>query len=494
MLYPRELFAIRRRRPLIRQRSRTFLLKSSRIPQRSRFAPPEPHTPRTENLTIALFPRSFRKIYPEAVRAEGCYIFTADGRKILDACGGAAVVSIGHGVASVAEAIGEQARTLAYVHSSHFTNRPSAELARRLLALAPRNFRESSDGPGRVLFTSGGSEATETALKLCRQFFLERNEPSRSKFISRAQSYHGATLGALALSGNVKRRAPFAPLLPESHHIAPCYCYRCPLHLEYPSCGIACADELDKKIRELGPENVAAFFVEPISGATLGAVAPPPEYLPRIAEICRRHSILLVADEVMTGMGRTGKNFAVDHWNVEPDIILVGKGIASGYAPLGALIITGKIASAIERGSGAFLHGFTYSAHPVSAAAGLAVLDYIAEKNLFARVVPAGLELLRALEPLRELPIVGDIRGTGLLLGIEFVRDKKSRQPFDHALNIASRVYDAALRRGVLTYPIQGCADGTGGDHLLFAPPFTISSAEIRQLADALYASISELT
>ena len=436
------------------------------------------------------------------MRAEGCYIFTADGRKILDACGGAAVVSIGHGVASVAQAIAEQARTLAYVHSSQFATRASAELASRLLALAPRNFRESPDGFGRVLFTSGGSEATETALKLCRQFFLERGEPSRARFISRAQSYHGATLGALALSGNLKRRAPFAPLLPESHHIAPCYCYRCPLHLQYPSCGISCADELDKKIRELGSENVAAFFLEPISGATLGAAAPPPEYLPRIAEICRRHNILFVADEVMTGMGRTGKNFAIEHASVhgkvEPDIILVGKGIASGYAPLGAVIISGKIASAIERGSGAFLHGFTYSAHPVSAAAGLAVLDYIAEKNLFARVAPTGLELLSALKPLRELPIVGpsvgDVRGTGLLLGIEFVREKTTREPFDPAMNIASRIADAVLRRGVLTYPIQGCADGFRGDHILLAPPFTISSAEIHQLADALHASISEVS
>lgn len=453
-----------------------------------------PNDPPSDDLTAALFPRSFRKSYSEAVRAEGCHIFTADGRKILDACGGAAVVSIGHGVSSVADAIAEQARSLAYIHSSQFTTRASAKLACRLLALPPPNFRESPDGPGRVLFTSGGSEATETALKLCRQFFLERGEPSRAKFISRAQSYHGATLGALALSGNVKRRTPFAPLLPESHHIAPCYCYRCPLNLQYPSCGVACADELDKKIRELGSANVAAFFLEPISGATLGAVAPPPEYLPRIAEICRRHNILLVADEVMTGMGRTGANFAVDHWKVQPDIILVGKGIASGYAPLGAVIVSGKIASAIQRGSGSFLHGFTYSAHPVSAAAGLAVLDYIAEKNLFARVAPAGLELLRALDPLRDLPIVGDIRGSGLLLGVEFVRDKKSREPFDPAVNIASRISDAALRRDVLTYPIQGCADGLRGDHLLLAPPFTISSAEIRELADALRASISHIS
>ncbi|HLW82165.1 MAG TPA: aspartate aminotransferase family protein [Candidatus Acidoferrales bacterium] len=456
----------------------------------------------TKKLTPALFPRSFRKTYPEVVHGEGCFLFTRDGKKILDASGGAAVVSIGHGAASVAHAIAAQARSLAYVHSSQFTTRAAAELARRLLALAPPNFHDSADGPGRVLFTSGGSEAAETALKLCRQFFLECNEPLRTKFISRAQSYHGATLGALALSGNVKRRAPFLPLVPEANHIVPCYCYRCPLDLQYPSCAVACADDLENKIRALGAENVAAFFVEPISGATLGAVAPPPEYLPRIAEICRRNHILLVADEVMTGMGRTGKNFAVDHWDVEPDIILVGKGIASGYAPLGAVLVTGRIASAIERGSGAFLHGFTYSAHPVSAAAGLAVLDYIAEKSLFARVAPAGRELLRALEPLRELPIarsiVGDVRGTGLLLGIEFVRPlgqtAKMPEPFDPSANIATRVYDAALRRGVLTYPIQGCADGLRGDHILLAPPFTISSYEISFLANSLLESVTEVS
>lgn len=417
-----------------------------------------PGKAQSEKITDALFPRSFRKQYPEAVRGEGCFIFTADGRKILDACGGAAVVSIGYGVESVARAISEQARTLPYAHSSHFSTRPAAEFAERLLALAPPNFRDSADGPGRVFFTSGGSEAAETALKICRQYFLERGQPQRTQFISRQQSYHGATLGALALSGNVKRRAPFLPLLQDWPHIVPCYCYRCPLDLHYPECGVACADDLARQIAAVSAQKVAAFFVEPVSGATLGAAAPPPEYLPRIAEICRQNDILLVADEVMTGIGRTGKNFAVDHGSVEPDIILAGKGLASGYAPLGAVIVTGRIASTIERGSGSLLHGFTYSAHPISAAAGIAVLDYLEQNNLLASVESKGAELMRALAPLRESPIVGDIRGMGLLLGIEFVANRATREPFDSALNIASRVYDAALRRGVLTYPIQGCA------------------------------------
>lgn len=441
----------------------------------------------------ALFPRSFRELYPEAVRGEGCFIFTRDGRKILDACGGAAVVSIGHGVASVTAAVAEQMRSLGYAHSSQFVTRAAEELARRLLALAPANFRESSEGPGRVFLTSGGSEATETALKICRQYFLERGEPARTKFISRKQSYHGATLGALGLSGNVKRRTPFLPLLPDWPHIDPCYCYRCPLERHYPECGVACADELAASVEAAGGQNVAAFFVEPVSGATLGAAPPPAEYLPRIAEICRQKRILLVADEVMTGLGRTGKPFAVEHWGVETDVILVGKGAASGYAPLGAVIVSGRVASAIETGSGTFLHGFTYSGHPVSAAAGVAVLDYIGKHDLFARPWPKGEELRRALGPLRQSPMVGDIRGLGLLLGIEFVKEARTREPFPSGAGIASRVYHAALRRGVLTYPIQGCADGHRGDHILLAPPFVISSEEIRFLAEVLGEAIDEV-
>ncbi|HEV2289517.1 MAG TPA: aspartate aminotransferase family protein [Candidatus Acidoferrales bacterium] len=442
----------------------------------------------------ALFPRNFNKSYPEAVRGEGCIIHTADGRKILDACGGAAVVSIGHGVEQVARAMGEQARDLAYAHSSQFITQAATELARRILELAPQNFRDSEDGPGRVYFTSGGSEATETALKLCRQYYLERGEPQRTEFLSRSQSYHGSTLGALAVSGNIKRRTPFEPLLPKWERIVPCYCYRCPLGLRYPGCKVDCAEDLERHLAGDSGRCVAAFFVEPLSGATLGAVPPPAEYLPRIAEICRERDILLVADEVMTGMGRTGKPFAVQHWNVEPDMILAGKGIASGYAPLGAVIVTGKIARAIERGSGAFLHGFTYGAHPVSTAAGLAVLGYIAEKNLFARVAPAGEELRVALEPLKQLPIVGDMRGLGLLAAVEFVRDAKTREPFPAEAGVASKIYDAALARGVLTYPIQGCVDGKQGDHILLAPPFVVSSDEIRFLGKVLYDAIAEVS
>src|SRR3984885_5378183 len=402
-------------------------------------------------MSDGLFPRNFRKTYPQAVRGEGCYIFTADGRRFLDAAGGAAVVTIGHGVASVARAMAVQAERLAYVHSSQFETSVAAELSRRLLDLAPANFRR-----GLVYLTSGGSEATETAIKLARQYFLERVDGKRFRVIARKQSYHGSTLGALSLSGNARRREPFAPLLAEWGHIPPCYCYRCPMGLHYPECNVDCADELDRLLRREDPETVAAFILEPLSGATLGAVPPPNCYLQRIAEICRDHGILLIAEEVMTGMGRTGKTFAVDHWGIEPDVILVGKGVASGYAPLGGLLVNQRIVETIERGSGVFLHGFTYNAHPVSAAAGVAVLDYIAENNLFERVESAGRELRAALEPLTQLSIVGDIRGMGLLQGIEIVRDRSTREPFPPEPHISNRIAEDAMEFGVVTYPMKG--------------------------------------
>ena len=437
----------------------------------------------------AIFPRSFLKSYPRAVRGEGCFIFTSEGRRYLDASGGAAVVTIGHGVEEVARAMSEQAGQLAYVHSSQFHTAITDRLAQRILALAPRGMRAG----GRVYFTSGGSEATETALKLARQYWLERGDKKRWRVISRWQSYHGTTLGALAVSGNVRRREPFGPMLPEWGHIHPCFCYRCPLGLQYPSCNVDCADELERLLEREGSENVAAFIFEPVVGATLGAVVPPEGYVQRIADICRRHGILLIADEVMSGMGRTGKAFAVEHWGVTPDMILVGKGIASGYAPLGAVIVARHVAEAFSRGTGAFLHGFTYSAHPVAAAAGNAVLDYIERENLFARVEPVGQELRAALEPLRKYSVVGDIRGKGLLFGIELVHNARMREPFPPDAQIALRIQEDALEAGVMTYPIQGCADGTRGDHILLAPPFTITSKMIEMIAAGLDHAIADL-
>jgi adenosylmethionine-8-amino-7-oxononanoate aminotransferase len=437
----------------------------------------------------ALFPRSFRKVYPQAVRGEGCYIYAADGRRYLDAAGGAAVVTIGHGVKSVAEAMAAQAEKLAYVHSSQFETPVAAELSSRLLKMAPASFVG-----GKVYLTSGGSEATETALKICRQYFLERGDKRRYRVVSRKKSYHGATLGALMVSGNARRREPFAPMLADWGHIDPCYCYRCPLGLTYPSCDVACADELEKLLSAEGGDEVAAFIVEPLSGATLGAVPPPDGYMQRIAEISKRHGILLIADEVMTGMGRTGRNFAVQHWGIEPDIILAGKGIASGYAPLGAVVVSERVVEGFSKGSGVLLHGFTYNAHPVAAAAGVAVSNFVREHRLFEQVEEKGEYLRSSLSRLVESPHIGDIRGKGLLLGLEFVADRETREPFPPELQVSSQIASKMLERGVLSYPMQGSVDGYRGDHLLLAPPYVISTGQVNELAEALIQAVEAVS
>jgi adenosylmethionine-8-amino-7-oxononanoate aminotransferase len=449
----------------------------------------------------ALFPRNFRKDFPIAVRGEGSWIFTADGRRLLDASGQAAVVSIGHGVPEIGRAMAEQASQIAFAHTTQFHSAAAEKLAGRLLALAPSNFQSG----GRVYFTSGGSEATETAIKLARQYWLERGDSKRYRVVSRRQSYHGSTLGAMSVSGNVGRRAPYEPLLAEWGHIAPCFCFHCPFQLKFPECGLACANDLEILLQSrsrdtndlqktVQAESVAAFIFEPVVGATLGAAAPPDGYVARIAEICERNGVLLIADEIMSGMGRTGKAFAVQHWDVEPDMILVGKGIASGYAPLGAVLVSRRVAEAFERGSGAFQHGFTYQSHPISTAAGNGVLDFVESKKLFERVPIVAQELRsRLTATLASHPHVGDIRGLGLLLGIEFVKNKSTREPFAREENIAEKIRQAALAENVLTYPSQGCVDGVRGDHVLLAPPFVLTSSESEIIAQALGAALARV-
>jgi adenosylmethionine-8-amino-7-oxononanoate aminotransferase len=437
----------------------------------------------------ALFPRNFRKSYPIAARGEGCWITDKTGRRYLDASGQAAVVSIGHGVTEIGQAMAQQSSQLAFAHTTQFHSAPAEKLAQRLLALAPPNFHSG----GSVYFTSGGSEATETAIKLARQFHLESGQPSRYRVVSRRQSYHGSTLGAMTVSGNVARRAPYQPMLAEWGHIAPCFCYHCPFHRKFPDCAIACANDLDDFLGANDPATVAAFIFEPVVGATLGAAVPPDGYPQRIAEICRARGILLIADEIMSGMGRTGKPFAIQHWNGDPDIILVGKGIASGYAPLGAVLIAPSLVDAFARGSGAFQHGFTYQAHPVATAAGNAVLDYAESQKLYDRVDPAAAILRAELSSLESHPNVGEIRGLGLLLGIEFVRNKSTREPFPKENNIADRIRQAAFDENVLTYPTQGCVDGINGDHILLAPPFIISPQESRLIATAIRSALRKV-
>ncbi len=436
-----------------------------------------------------LFPRNFKKAYPIAVCGEGCWIIAADGRRFLDAAGQAAVVNIGHGVPEIGRAMAEQSSQIAFAHTSQFHTAPAEKLAERLLAMAPANFRNG----GRVYFTSGGSEATETAIKLARQFHLENGQKDRYRVLSRRQSYHGSTLGAMSVSGNVARRAPYEPLIAEWGHIAPCFCYHCPFEKTFPQCELACAGDLQTLLAQNQKVDAAAFIFEPVVGATLGAAAPPEGYAARIAEICRKSGILLIADEVMSGMGRTGKPFAVQHWGTEPDMILVGKGIASGYAPLGAVLVSARVVEALARGSGAFMHGFTFQAHPVTAAAGNAVLDYLEAHSLFERVNTAGQYLRGALSPLQAHPNVGDVRGLGLLLGLEFVKDKVAREPFAKEQNIAERIRQACLEENVLTYPTQGCVDGLRGDHILLAPPFTISPEECALIGRALQSAVAKV-
>ncbi len=436
----------------------------------------------------ALFPRNFKRKLPVAVRGEGCWIFSEDGHKYLDTAGQAAVVNIGHGVPEIGRAMAEQSSQLAFAHTTQFHSAPAEKLAARLLALAPPNFRN-----GRVYFTSGGSEATETALKLVRQYHLEKGAAARYRVLSRRQSYHGSTLGAMIVSGNLARRLPYGPMLAEWGHIAPCFCYHCPFEKTFPQCELACAEELGWLLDSGDLASAAAFIFEPVVGATLGAAVPPEGYAARIAEICRKRGILLIADEVMTGIGRTGKPFAVQHWGVEPDIILTGKGIASGYAPLGAVLVAANVVEAFEKGSGAFKHGFTYQAHPVATAAGNAVLDYIETHNLFECVAPAAVSLRKALEPLRSHRHVSDIRGLGLLVGIEFQRDKAAFEPFDPFQGVADQIRAAAMDAGVLTYPTQGCVDGMRGDHILLAPPFIITPEESTLIGKALASALAKV-
>lgn len=443
----------------------------------------------TATHTTPLFSRNLRKQYPIAVRGEGCWIVDADGRRYLDASGQAAVVSIGHGVLEIGRAMAAQSSQIAFAHTTQFHSEPAEKLAARLLALAPPNFQNG----GRVYFTSGGSEATETAIKLARQYFLESKRPARYRIVSRKQSYHGSTLGAMSVSGNVARRAPYAPMIPEWGHVAPCSCYHCPFGKTYPECNLACADDLDTFLRANDASSVAAFIFEPVVGATLGAAPAVDGYTARIAEICQKRGILMIADEVMTGMGRTGKPFAGEHWNFEPDIILTGKGIASGYAPLGAVLVAPHVVETYEKGSGSFMHGFTYQAHPVATAAGNAVFDYLEAHTLFDRVTPAGETLRKALSTVEEHPHVGQVRGLGLLQGVEFVNSKASREPFAKGAGIAEKIRQTMLEKNVLVYPGQGCVDGTRGDHILLAPPFIVTPQECQLVADALQYALSKV-
>lgn len=367
-----------------------------------------------------------------------------------------------------------------------FTHTPLETLASRLCSMLPSNLTAA-------FFCSGGSEAVETAGKLARSYWLLRGRPSKHAIISRWQSYHGATMHALALSGHTGRRRKFLPMMPPSYHVEPSFCYRCPFAKRYPGCNLECAWALEREILRLGSENVAAFIAEPVVGATLGAVAPPPEYFPIIRSICSRYDVLFIADEVMTGMGRTGTMLAIEHWDVVPDMVTLAKGLAAGYAPIGAVVVHRDIHAAFSSAGAATDIGFTFSAHPGACAAALEVLNIYREDDILARARRAANHLWEHLAVLKSHPIVGDVRGLGLLAGIEIVKDKDSGEPFPPDQRVSSRLLEHCLDHGLVVYPGTGSVDGVKGDHLLIAPPLNIEDQEVEMIVDRLALALDQL-
>ena len=414
--------------------------------------------------------------YPIIERGKGLYLWDTNGKRYIDACCGALVSHIGHGIEEIREAVNEQMRLVEFAHRFKFSNKPLIALAEQLIGLAPHGFEK-------VMFLSGGSEATESAIKMCREYHIERGNKTKYKIISRWQSYHGNTLGALSLSGNTGRRKRYAPMLFDYPHVNPAYCYRCPYAKSPDSCRLECANEIEMAIIREGPENVAAVILEPIAGSSIGAAVPKDGYMQAVREICDKYDVLFIADEIMTGLGRTGTNFAVDHWGVIPDIICMAKGLSAGYTPLGALAVRNTVYEAFANGSKSFSHGFTYGSNPVSAAAGLAVLSYIKNHSLVENSRVMGTVLMNRLEDLKnKYEFIGDVRGCGLMTGIEFVEDKVTKKPFDVKKGITNLIVRTALDMGLILYSSNACADGNKGDAVMIAPPLTVTEAELDEI------------
>lgn len=433
-----------------------------------------------------IFGRHCHTSPPRAVGGDGIYLLDENGKRYLDGSGGAAVSCLGHGDAEVTQAVKAQLDRLAFAHTGFFTSGPAEDLADLLIANAP-------GGLDRVYLVSGGSEATEAAIKLARQYWVERGEPQRGRLIARKQSYHGNTIGALSAGGNEWRRQQFGPLLIDVSHIDPCYEYRLRRDGESPEAyGLRAAQALEDEILRLGPDTVMAFMAEPVVGATLGAVPPAPGYFKRIREICDRYGVLLILDEVMCGMGRTGTLFACEQDGVAPDIACIAKGLGAGYQPIGAMLCTAEVYQAIADGSGFFQHGHTYLGHPAAAAAGHAVVSAILDRGLTRRVQEQGAKLAERLnDRFGQHPHVGDIRGRGLFQGVELVENRETKAPFDPDRKLAAAVKRAAFQAGLICYPMAGTVDGHHGDHVLLAPPFIIGDAQLDELTDKLDTAIA---
>ena len=433
-----------------------------------------------------VFYRKMAHEYAPIERGEGVVLYDIEGRRYLDASGGPLVVNIGHGVASVAEALAKQAAQVAYVHGNLFTTQVLEAYSERLVAKVPLS-------SPRFYYLSSGSEAVETALKFVRQVQVARGESHRDQIISRWGSYHGATLGTLAVSGKPSMRDLYAPMFRDGTHIEPPYCYRCPFDSVHPACDLACAQKLETAILHQGPERVAAFIAEPVGGATLGAIVPPEGYWPLIREICDRYGVMLIADEVLTGFGRTGLWFAMEGFGVQPDVMALAKGAAGGYFPLSITGVRGEDVQTIREAHGDFNHGGTFSHHAVGAAAALATMDYLEANDLVARAARLGAHLGRKLrESLADLPCVGDVRGVGMMWAVEFVADSKTKEPYPSKAHFADRVCARCMEMGVLFYPGHGSADGVRGDHLMVAPPYVVTREQIDTIVRTLHQAMEQ--
>ena len=435
-----------------------------------------------------VFYRDIRAKPPVAVRSEGIHIIDEAGKRYIDASGGAAVSVMGHSDPDVRQAIVGQVESLAYAHTAFFTTRAQEELADLLVDASPA-------GLDHVYFVSGGSEAMDTALKLARQYFVDIGEPQRRHFVARRQSYHGNTLGALAIGGNALRRAPYEPLLIEATHISPCYAYRGRSNDESEEdYGLRVANELKSAIQELGPETVIGFVAETVVGSSIGAATAVPGYFKRVREICDRYGVLLILDEVMSGMGRTGSLFASEQEGITPDLVIVAKGLGAGYQPIGAVLASDSVYRGISDGSGYFQHGHTYMGHATACAAALAVQRAIIERDLLDNVRRQGEGLDRALHDcFGNHPYVGEIRGRGLFRALELVADRSTKEPFDPDLGLNVQIKNGAFERGLICYPSSGTADGLRGDHVLLAPPFIVNDKDIREIVGRLDDAIADV-
>ncbi len=426
-----------------------------------------------------IFYRKLTRNYPLVTQGEGVYLFDEKGKRYIDGSGGALVVNVGHGQKEVLQKMAEQMGQVGYVHGTQFTTHSIEAYAEALGEILP-------EGLGKIYFLSGGAESIEAAIKFARQYYLESGQSQRWRVVARWHSYHGNTLGALSLTGRIAMRRPYLPLLIDFPHFPPPYCYRCPFGLIYPPCELECAKALEQVIQMEGPETISSVILEPILGATVGAVVPPEGYLSLIKEICKRYGILLIDDEVMTGMGRTGRWFAVEHWNISPDIMVLGKGMSGGYFPLSAMITRDEFIDRLKERTGGFVHGHTFSHHPVACAVGLAVLHYIKKNKLVEQSAKRGEYLLKRLEELNVFPFVGNVRGKGLMTAVEFVKDKKTKEPFQRTEKFTERVIDLSFENGLVLYPGTGFVDGINGDMVMVGPPFVIEESQIDEIIEIL--------